>query len=198
MVRTLLILTLVVAGLTACTSAPSTAPVAGTPQTQTPVGERLATGTAAATPTLPPATAAVTVAPSTATPPPTTAPVPTVVPTAPPSPATVTTATAFPIGIFANSVGWTLEFKDDGRWLFQQRDIQDPGSMAYRSGTYTASGAQVMFSESAAVFSDCVGDRKDGTYTWTYDGTALKLEVLADRCGIREGTFASKTWTKKP
>ena len=177
--RTLLMLTLLVASLTACMSVPPTALVAETPQ-----------------PTLPATVAGVTVAPPTTTPPPTSAPLPTAAPTATPSPTTATTASAFPTGTFTNTPGWTLEFTADGRQL-RHWSADEEGVVFNASGTYTVTGNQVVFKDSA---SDCALDPKlrEGTYTWAYDGKVLSFKVLDDRCGDREGTATSTTWLKKP
>jgi heat shock protein HslJ len=151
MMRTLLILTLLAASLTACTSAPSTAPVTGTPETQseTPVGEPHPTGSAA----------------------------------------TATTAVALPIGVFTRSEDWTLEFRADGRDVFEQRGINKA------SGTYTVTGNQIVFRDGTG---DCWPDAKEGTYTWAYDGNALGLKALRDQCGMREWVLTTSPWVKKP
>ena len=68
-------------------------------------------------------------------------------------------------------------------------------------GTYIVTGNQVVFSTSAstAIEGGCVGDKKEGTYTWVYEGKALSLKVLDDRCGGREGWITSgRPWVKKP
>ena len=103
-------------------------------------------------------------------------------------------ASAFPIGTFTNSVGWTYDFKNDGRYIFQQADVHSG------VGTYSITGKQVAFSESTSTYAEgnCVGDAKEGVYTWTFDGKALSFKVLDDRCGSREGLLTSGPWLKKP
>ena len=97
-------------------------------------------------------------------------------------------AAAFPIGIFTNPVGWTWEFKDDGRQSFQMPEVRT-------WGTHTVSGNKLVFKESS---SNCPADAKEGTYTWAYDGKALSFKVLDDRCGGREGSATAGPWVKKP
>jgi hypothetical protein len=128
--------------------------------------------------------------------PPATDPVPTVVPTAPPSPTTATTTSAFPTGTFANKFGWTWVFTADGRQSFHA-NTESLGDN-YVSGTYTVTGNQVVFSDSASTWGLCIGDAKEGAYTWAYDGKVLSLKILADRCGFREGAATSGTWVIEP
>ena len=54
-----------------------------------------------------------------------------------------TMAAAFPIGIFTNPVGWTWEFKEDGRQSFQMPDVR-------AWGTYAVSGNKIVFKESSS------------------------------------------------
>jgi predicted lipoprotein with Yx(FWY)xxD motif len=126
----------------------------------------------------------------------TTEPVQTVVPTVPPSPTSATMASAYPTGTFANPVGWTWEFAADGRQAFHANS--DSLGDNYVSGTYTVTGNQVVFSDSSSTWGLCVGDAKEGAYTWAYDGKALSFKVLNDRCGFREGAATSGPWVKQP
>ena len=109
-------------------------------------------------------------------------------PPAAPSATQAPAATAFPIGIFTNPVGWTWEFKDDGRQVLQMPQLT-------ASGTHTVSGNQIVFKESSDT---CGLGAEKGTYTWIYDGKTLTFKVIDDRCGGRVGTITSGPWVKKP
>jgi hypothetical protein len=104
-------------------------------------------------------------------------------------------ASGFPTGTFTNRAGWTWEFKADGTQFFRSED-QIFGTQ-FSSGTYTVTGNQVVFKESAGDAAGGCGPA-EGIYTWDYDGKTLSFKVLNDRCGGREGTATSGSWMKKP
>jgi hypothetical protein len=107
----------------------------------------------------------------------------------PPAATSATAAeNAFPTGILTNPVGWTWEFKEDGRQSFQMPEVR-------AWGTYAVSQNKIIFKESS---STCAPDAKEGTYAWAYDGKALSFKVLDDRCGGREGSATAGPWVKKP
>jgi hypothetical protein len=80
-----------------------------------------------------------------------------------------------------------LELTDDDRFTFQRP--ADP--RRNQSGSAIAIGQRITFKNWGC------GDA-EGIYTWSYDGTALKFEVVEDRCGARTGSIASNIWMKKP
>lgn len=91
----------------------------------------------------------------------------------------------FPIGNFSNSiVAWTWDFKADGSY-------SAGGPQVVEHGIFTVTGNQI------SLKGDYCGDAI-GTYTWTYDGTALKFETIKDECADRAGTVVNGKWVKKP
>lgn len=120
-----------------------------------------------------------------ATPTPAPTPVP---PTLPPAP-TATTAQSFPTGIFAKA-NLTFEFKPDGTSVLESHS----GSMdANFSGTYTVTGDQFVIKDDSTTCQDAVG-----TYTWTYDGNALRFKVVGDKCRDRLNLLDQSKWVKNP
>jgi hypothetical protein len=103
---------------------------------------------------------------------------PTPAPTATPEP-------SFPTGIFTKA-NWTMEFKADGSYHAEQ-------SMANDDGVYTVTGDQITFQGD---FVPCKGIV--GTYTWTYDGTALSFTAVDDECTERRNVTGRGQWLKKP
>jgi len=99
--------------------------------------------------------------------------------TKPPAPA----PGAFPTGAFAN-FAWSWEFKTDGSFV----SSGPPGS---ETGTYAVNGDRVV------ITCQCCGP-VDGTYSWAYDGKALKFTAQEDACTNRKQVLDGSTWMKKP
>ena len=101
----------------------------------------------------------------------------------PTKPSSSPTPASFPTGAFVNG-DWSWEFKADGTFV----SSGPPGS---ESGTYSASGDQVV------ITCQCCGD-VEGTYTWAFDGMALKFAAIDDNCVNRKNVVDASTWSKKP
>lgn len=93
------------------------------------------------------------------------------------------TTTPFPTGSFING-DWSWEFKADGSFV-------SSGPLGSESGTYSASADQVV------ITCQCCGD-VEGTYTWAFDGMALKFTAMDDQCANRKDVVEASTWSKKP
>jgi hypothetical protein len=98
---------------------------------------------------------------------------------------TPTPEPSFPIGIFTKA-NWTWEFKADGSYHSEQ-------SMANDDGVYTVTGNQITIQGDYVPCKGIVG-----TYTWTYDGTALSFTTVDDQCTDRRNVTGRGQWLKKP
>ena len=101
----------------------------------------------------------------------------------PPPTAVSTTTAAFPVGNFGNG-DWSWVFKADGSFI-------SSGPSGRESGTWSVSGDQVV------ITCQCCGEVK-GTYTWAFDGVALKFAAIDDKCTNRRDVVDASTWSKKP
>jgi hypothetical protein len=101
----------------------------------------------------------------------------------PTKPAPTPTTVSFPTGAFVNG-DWSWEFKADGSFV-------SGGPLGSESGTYSVSGDQVV------ITCQCCGD-VEGTYTWSFDGMALKFTAIDDKCTNRKDVVDTSTWLKKP
>ena len=173
---------------TALPVAPSATPIPTQPATAAPTQTQPA-ATATTAPTRPAPTA--------------TQPTPTLAPTAtqPKSqPPVATVAGSFPLGNFKNEkLGIILTFIADGKFSIttpENANFADPGT---EPGTYTIAGNQITIEQQ---FVQCKGVK--GTYSWTYDGKALKFKSFGDKCSTREfnmeglGPYANQSTAQPP
>jgi len=110
-------------------------------------------------------------------------------PTETPLPTPGPAIASFPVGTFTRDGedplgGRIINFEADGSYLYQGH-----GDTAV--GTYTVTGDQI-------VFKDNVCGGVTGTYTWSFDGTALSFTMLHDTCGPRPGVLHLATWERTP
>lgn len=61
-------------------------------------------------------------------------------------------------------------------------------------GTFDVSGDRLTFHDVAGRLS-CKPAQGDGTYRWSFDGTAIKLQGISDSCGARGATLSGSVWT---
>ena len=149
-----------------------------------------------ATPALPPT---ITAQPATATLPPST-PAPTS--TLPPptlAPVAIVEG-SFPVGTYTCEVGadkgtWTLRANGTyGQPWNLRREGTDIQETDY--GTYTVTGDQITIT--ASVDSQYCFGQEMGTYTWSFDGQALSVKSLGDKCAVREYVIVSCHWLMQP
>jgi hypothetical protein len=107
----------------------------------------------------------------------------TIVGCSPTKPSSSPTTASFPTGAFVNG-DWSWEFKADGTFV-------SSGQLGSESGTYSVNGDQVV------ITCQCCGN-VEGTYTWFFDGAALKFTAIDDKCANRKDVVDASTWSKKP
>jgi len=89
----------------------------------------------------------------------------------------------FPIGAYSIA-GLTWKFKADGSYSIAGIDANE-------QGVFTVTGNKI------SLTGNCCGDMT-GIYTWTYDDTALKFELINDDCTTRAGIVANGKWAMNP
>jgi len=96
-----------------------------------------------------------------------------------------------PLGTYASgtqSRPVTLTLLDGGQYKQSVESYHITGTWAARQG-------QLSFTETGG--SGACGNAI-GTYTWTYDGTDLRLTLVEDGCDARSTDFAFGPWVKQP
>jgi len=147
----------------------------------------LGTGCGGPAPTQAPALPSAAPAAS-ATPKPTSTPRPT--PTVPPP--TYTPGGPFPTGMYkpGSVIHLTsLEFREDGTWS----TTAAPGGIAV-SGTYVVDGETIVLDFRNNT--PCAGF--PNTYTWSFDGIALALRTIEDKCPLEPSRDFRIRWFLQP
>lgn len=99
-------------------------------------------------------------------------------------------ASDFPIGSYSSGP-YTLIFEANGHFRVVK------GGYALVEGEYSVKGAQLKITDKRGPFA-CTGEgRATGTYSWTLEGTMLKLSEVEDRCADRSQSFAGTPWKKE-
>ncbi len=95
----------------------------------------------------------------------------------------------FPTGVYngtGDNTGLITEFKADGTV-----SISDNTGIVWDTTMYKVSGNQIVFSGGKTCFPS------EGTYTWAFDGKALKFTFVSDNCADRKGALTSSDWIKE-
>lgn len=101
-----------------------------------------------------------------------------------------TEANDFPTGVFVHETRpiWTLQFNDDGSYVFRVNDVVDA------TGTYTINGDQ--YTE-ATDYLPCRQARA-ATYRYSYDHGRLVFYLVGeDNCAERRASLDGVTWLRR-
>ena len=100
---------------------------------------------------------------------------------------------AFPRGVFhpTGEPSKYMELMADGTIVLSERYGTGVSPTEIVRGKYRVSGNQVVFEGGTY----CEG--QDGTYTWSFDGKALKFTLVSDSCYDRQSTFVGTEFLKE-
>ena len=95
----------------------------------------------------------------------------------------------FPTGVYnstGDNTGLSMEYRADSTVSLTDNTGHEWDRMQYK-----VSGNQIVFSGGKYCFPS------EGTYSWMFDGKALKFTAVSDNCSDRKGTMVSSDWTKE-
>jgi hypothetical protein len=89
---------------------------------------------------------------------------------------------------------YSITYNSDGR--FSLSFVGD-GTAGGASGTFSVSGDEITVTETG-ILGHCVqADAPSGTYTWSFDGSALNFSVVSDDCQKRMVSTTTKPFIKE-
>ncbi|MDQ3253413.1 MAG: hypothetical protein M3R15_05825 [Acidobacteriota bacterium] len=105
--------------------------------------------------------------------------------------ATIAFAAAdFPLGSYAIE-GYAIVFADEGKFRVNK------GDEVLVEGEYTVKGDRLQLTDKHGPIACTREGHETGTYGWKYEGEALTLSKVEDKCEGRAAAMTARPWKRK-